>query len=265
VLRVLATPRWLGLAASAVLLAAVMVGLGGWQLHRYHERSAINARIDASATAAPVPLARVVAAPGPGQRVGPVPPAAAAWTRVTVTGQYDPSGELLVRARTVDGVVGYEVLTPLRLADGAAVLVDRGWLPAPPGGALVVPDVPPAPGGSVTVTGAVRLPESGADTPVRRGSRLELRRIAPKRIGPALPYPLYGAYVTLDTQDPPAPPALRPIPPDHQNALQNAGYVLQWWFFAALTLVGFGYLVRREAQPDTDPADLDRVVTAPRG
>src|SRR4051812_40878501 len=47
VYRFLLTPRWLGFAALALLLAAIMVGLGDWQLHRYHERAAINDRIAA--------------------------------------------------------------------------------------------------------------------------------------------------------------------------------------------------------------------------
>ncbi len=245
--RVLATPRWLGLAVLAMLLAATMVRLGGWQLHRYHERSAVNARIDASATADPVALAAVVPPPGTAGRAGPPPPPAAAWTRVRVTGQYDTSREILVRNRTVEGVVGFEVLTPLVLADGSALLVDRGWLRAPPGGATAVPQVPPPPSGQVSVVGPVRLPESRADPAVRRGDHLEVRRIDPARAAPALPYPLYGAYVILDTQEPPGAAGLRSIPPEHQDALQNAGYVVQWWLLAALTLVGFGYLARREA------------------
>ena len=45
----LATRRWLGFAALALVLAAVMVGLGCWQLARYHQRSTANAAIDAAA------------------------------------------------------------------------------------------------------------------------------------------------------------------------------------------------------------------------
>lgn len=261
VYRHLATPKWLGLAALALLMAATMVELGVWQLHRYHERSAVNARIDASASAEPVPLARAVPAPSGQQRVGPAPPAAAAWTRVSATGEYDAGHEILVRSRTVDGVVGFEVLTPLVLPDGPAVLVDRGWVPSPPGGAAAVPDVPPAPSGQVTVVGPLRMPESRADAAIRRGDRIEVRRIDPARVAAVLPYPLYGAYVTVDTQVPPAAAGLTPIPPEHQNALQNAGYVVQWWFFAALTLAGFGYLARREAQRAADP-DSERVTVA---
>jgi hypothetical protein len=48
------------------------------------------------------------------------------------------------------------------------------------------------------------------------------------------------AYITLESQTPPADAAFALIPPD-QNAGMNAGYVVQWWLFAVLTLVGFGY------------------------
>src|SRR5512133_323173 len=39
VYRFLLTPRWLGFAALMVALSAVMVGLGWWQLTRFHERN----------------------------------------------------------------------------------------------------------------------------------------------------------------------------------------------------------------------------------
>ena len=236
-LRFLATPRWLGLAALMLLLAVVMVGLGDWQLHRYHERSAVNARIDAGAVAAPSPLTSVV----PRE-----------WTRVEVAGRYDAGHEILARGRTVNGAVGYEVLTPLVRDDGTAVLVDRGWLPAPPGGASVAPQVPPAPPGLVNVIGRVRLPESGATVPTTDAGRLEVRRIAPAKLVAAVPYPLVSAYLTLDSQSPPADPHFTAIQPDHLNAWQNAGYVVQWWAFAALTLVGYVLLARREVQLRAD-------------
>jgi cytochrome oxidase assembly protein ShyY1 len=38
------------------------------------------------------------------------------------------------------------------------------------------------------------------------------------------------------------------VPAGHENAWQNAGYVVQWWAFAALTVFGYGYLARREAR-----------------
>jgi cytochrome oxidase assembly protein ShyY1 len=251
VYRFLATPRWLGFAALMLLLAVIMVGLGDWQLHRYRERAAINDRIDAAATATPRPLAAVVPAPRTAP-VGPRPPDSAEWSRVQVSGVYDAGREILARGRTVGGGVGFEVLTPLVLPDGGAVVVDRGWLPAPPGGALVAPQVPVAPAGTVTVVGRIRLPESGADHPVTFDGRPSVRRIAPARLTAAVPYPLFDAYVTLDSQTPAADGRFTAIPTDHENAWQNAGYVVQWWAFAALTAFGYIRLARREAHARND-------------
>ena len=244
--RFLATPRWLGLAALMAAAAAVMVGLGLWQLDRYQTRTAINERITQAASAAPAPVADVLPAPRAGG--GAAPAAGAAWTRVTATGVYDPTHEILARGRTVAGRVGFEVLTPLRLADGSALLVDRGWVPPAPGGASAHPDVPSPPTGEVTVVGRVHLDESRAGPVETVAGTRQVRRIGAGQIGGALPYPVYGAYVLLDEQTPPADARFSPIPVSLERAWQNAGYVVQWWMFAAFTLFGFVWLARREAR-----------------
>jgi cytochrome oxidase assembly protein ShyY1 len=251
VYRFLATPRWIGLGLLMTLAAATMVGLGLWQLDRYHYRDDINTRIDAAATHPPLQLADVLAGPGI------EPPAAATWSVVTVTGRYDPAHEILARARTVDAVVGFEVVTPLVLPSGDAILIDRGWLPAPDAGATVAPSVPPAPSGDVTVIGRVHAPESGATAAEPFAGRLAVRRIGPSALADSVPFPLYGAYLTLESQTPPADAAFVTIPPDHENSTMNAGYVIQWWAFAALTLAGFVYLAYREAHPTQPTSSPD--------
>jgi cytochrome oxidase assembly protein ShyY1 len=244
VYRFLATRRWVAFAALIVLLAAVMVGLGLWQLSRYHERASANARIDAATKTAPVPLGQVLA-------VGQPPPAGAAWTRVTITGRYDPEHTILARDRTANSSVGFEVLTPLVLDDGDAVLVDRGWVPPAPESVTAPVRVPAVPTGQVTVTGRVHLPESRADRPQQVDGATEVRRISPARLAGAVPYRLYGGYVLLDAAAPGSDRAFTSIPADYQNAWMNAGYVVQWWAFAALTLAAFGWTARREARgPD---------------
>jgi hypothetical protein len=75
----------------------------------------------------------------------------------------------------------------------------------------------------------------------------------------SLPFALYGGYVTLESQTPPADHAFVAIHPDHQNAAMNAGYVVQWLMFALLTVAGFGYLAYREAHPNPDPVNPDPV------
>jgi cytochrome oxidase assembly protein ShyY1 len=252
VYRFLLTPGWLGRLAAALVLASVMSLLGAWQLSRYEERSATNARIDAADVDSAVPLGEVLTAPAPAQRVGPAPAAEAGWSMVTATGRYDPTHEILVRGRTVDRRVGFEVVTPLVLADGSAVLVDRGWVPPAAAGAADLPEIPPAPGGTVSVVGRVQPGESGSRPVQRDGGVLHTRRIHLATIAPQLPYPLTGGYLLLVDQDPPDAPGLTPIPVRHENAWLNAGYTVQWWLFAALVLVGFGWLARREARRRED-------------
>jgi cytochrome oxidase assembly protein ShyY1 len=255
VYRFLLTARWLGLTALMLALAATMVGLGLWQLDRYHLRSAINDRIDASAAGQAAPLASVL--PAGGQ----APPESAAWTRVTATGRYDLDNQILVRGRTVNDQVGFEIVTPLVLADGSAVLVDRGWIaPSATGGAMAMPDVPAAPGGQVTVTGRLHLTESRPSGVDRRDGWIETRRISVPRLAGELPYRLYGAYVLLDKQQPAADERLVPVPVEHENAWMNAGYVVQWWMFAALTLAGLVWLARREARGSRPAEPQDRLL-----
>lgn len=264
--RFLLTPRWLGYLTLTLVAAAVMVQLGNWQLDRYHQRSAVNDRIDAAATQTPVELSQLtdVSAAAPGT-AGEPPPESTTWTRVTATGRYDTGNDVLVRSRTVNSRVGFEILTPLVLADGSAVLVDRGWVPPGDGGANAQPQVPAAPTGEVTVTGLLRQPERMSGSVTRRDGKLETRRIAPAALAAELPYPVHGGYLLLQEQTPTADPAFVAIPVRHENSWQNGGYVVQWWIFAAMALFGFGWVARREAlghRPAPAPDTADRVEAA---
>ncbi len=238
--RFLWSARWLGGLAAALAVAAVMVLLGTWQYDRYQERSAINARIDAPGE--PVPLARLLPSP----EAGPVRPEDV-WRLVEVTGRYDPDHQVLVRGRSYQGRTGYEVVTPLVLADGSAVLVDRGWLPPTPEGPTVLPTVPAPPAGEVTVTGWLRLPESGDRRIEEIDGTLTTRRITVEPLAAHLPYRIHHGFVQLAGAAP-GDDGLVPLPPRRQNAMLNAAYAVQWWLFAGLVLAGFVWLVRKEAR-----------------
>ncbi|MGN9812654.1 SURF1 family cytochrome oxidase biogenesis protein [Micromonospora sp. BQ11] len=248
--RFLLTPRWLGILALTLVAAVVMVLLGNWQLDRYHGRTVINERIDAGQRMDPVPLRDALAAPTGGSgALGPAPTEEKTWTKVSATGRYDAANVVLVRGRSVERRVGFEVLTPLVLADGTAVLVNRGWIPPAPGAdATAQPPLPPTPAGEVTVAGRVRTGEEGAGSVTRRDGRLETRRIDLPRLARELPYPVHGGYVLLDEQSPAADPTFVAVPVGHANNWQNLGYVVQWWIFAGMALVGYGWAARREAR-----------------
>jgi surfeit locus 1 family protein len=96
----------------------LLLGLGTWQLFRLAEKNAINAFRAERAGAAAVPLPA---------RVDDI----AAWEfrRVTVTGMFDHAHELYLNGRSQRGNTGYDIITPLRRAEGPPVLINRGWVP----------------------------------------------------------------------------------------------------------------------------------------
>jgi surfeit locus 1 family protein len=110
-------PRlWPSLAALAALI--VLVSLGTWQVERLRWKEALIAERTAQ-LAAPAALL-------PAQADWP------AWSfrRVEALGTFRHDLEQLFGASTYDGQLGHHVLTPLLRADGSALLVDRGWVPA---------------------------------------------------------------------------------------------------------------------------------------
>jgi cytochrome oxidase assembly protein ShyY1 len=238
--RTLLTARWLGLLAAALALAVTMVFLGRWQLHRFHERTAFNNAVAAGESGPAQPIADVLPA------VGGKTPSSAQYKRVTATGTYDETHEVLVRNRTVDGEVGFEILTPFVLQDGSIVLVDRGWIPPSEGGPTVAPNVPAAPGGTVTVIGRVHPDETGALDTAVIGGRTEVRHVNTAALSRSGGYAVRDAYLLAVSGTPGA--TAVPIDVPTQNAWQNAAYVLQWWLFAFLMLFGFIYLLRKEIQ-----------------
>ena len=136
----------IGLWLLAILFAVACVGLGWWQLDRYQDKHARSQLIEQNYDAAPVPLSELLPSAG-----APLDPALQ-WRQVEAIGTYDAAHTVLVRNRphragSNDPTDGYEVLVPLRLDDGSALLVDRGWLPSGSRGTnpAQAPDAVPAP------------------------------------------------------------------------------------------------------------------------
>jgi cytochrome oxidase assembly protein ShyY1 len=254
VYRFLATPRWIGFAVLMIAMSIVMVGLSDWQLHRYHTRHGINVQISTDKVAKPVPLTSLLNVDHPVA-------SDKEWTRVTVSGTYAPDKTVIARERTVGSSVGFEIVTPLVLADGSAVLIDRGFVASDDGTSKTLPTVPPVPTGIVTVTGRVHSAESEADPPLRVDGQLTFRRIAPDSVKTDLGYQrLYPDYVLLDAQSPKAVGSFTKIPADTQPAWMNAGYTVQWAGFALIPIFGFIWQARKEAHDRRDG-----VVPTPKG
>jgi surfeit locus 1 family protein len=229
------------LLVVALAVAALCVRLGLWQLHRLAQRRAFNAAVVAGTSASPAPVEGLA---DRGE--------AAAYRSADATGRYDPARELLFYGRAnANGDPGSEVLTPLRLDDGDAVLVDRGWIPFDPNQPLPVPGAAGAPAGTVTVTGVLFPPDSS--TPPAEGTApvTIVRRVNLAQIAAQLPYRLLPYYLLLREQTPAQTgglPTAAPLPELSEGP--HLSYAIQWFSFAAIAILGYGLLLRRDRRAD---------------
>ncbi|WP_432571841.1 SURF1 family cytochrome oxidase biogenesis protein [Kineococcus sp. SYSU DK005] len=242
VLGLLREQRWRRGLALAVAVGVVCVLLGQWQWHRRQARLAANAPLVGNYDAAPVPVDEVLPAGG-------APLAARdAWTPVRVSGTYDAGATVLARNRQLGDAVGYDVLVPLVLADGTALLVDRGWVPA--GSTSSAPDaVPAAPGGTVSVTARVRPWEPARRSSVPAGQVASIAQEPVRRVtGAAGVARLRGGYAVLASEEPAPAVALPRAGRPEVDEGPHLAYTVQWYGFALTALVVWVVAGRRELQ-----------------
>jgi cytochrome oxidase assembly protein ShyY1 len=226
--------RWLAGSIIAVLVAGIFVALGLWQLGRHHHKHD-KVRAERATYAAPAPvLGTAELADG---------------ARVEVSGTYDgdASHETLLRDQLHQGNAGTDVLTPVRLTDGTAVVVDRGWV-------ATGNDVSAAPTGPIVVRGVVHesRPSSTQSAVERDGARLSVARVDLDRIGRDLPYRLRNVWVEAQYQRPSPgrgdPQLPEPPSPDPVNHLE---YAIQWFAFALIPLIGWPIVLWRRGRRAT--------------
>lgn len=225
------TREW-ALLAAVVILAAVAVRLGVWQLDRLGIRRAANSALQAARSM-------------PALDLETTPPAAGRMAEAR--GQFEASGEVLLRSRVHRAAPGLHVVTPFRLAGGGAqvIWVLRGFLPAADG---VSPDsVPTAAPGIVTIRGELHPLPSTRDggQPVSSRGDTTWRRldaaVAQQRRPDAPPLMLY-----LEG-DAGGPGRLATVEPPLLDDGPHLSYALQW-FAIALAILAFGaYVLRKRA------------------
>ena len=234
-LRFLVSRRWVAFALVVVFLGWVAWRLGEWQFDRLEERQDRNATIERNEKAGADPILEVMA---PGRDVT----RDTEWRIVEATGTYAVEDTVIVRYRTREGAAGVDVVVPLELSDGSSVLVDRGWFGTDNRGATSE-DVPEPPSGEVTVTGFVRQDAEGDST---RVSDQSTRAVNSAEIGEALDREVLGGWIDLRTESPEAATPLAPVEMPELNEGPHFFYGLQWWFFGALAIFGFFYLMYDE-------------------
>jgi surfeit locus 1 family protein len=227
--------RRLAVVVLAVVVAATCVGLGLWQLRRLDERGALNATILDRRSAAPI-------------SIDDASSAGELYRRADARGTYDVEREVLLYGRSLDGEAGHQVVTPLVLTDGGAILVVRGWVPFAMQTAPVRGAAPPA--GEVEVRGSLMPDEGdGSITPDIDGV---IRVLDVMGIASTLPYDVFPLPLRLTEQAPPQPGSLpAPVPMPELSEGPHLSYAIQWFTFAVVTVAGATILLRRHRRPST--------------
>jgi cytochrome oxidase assembly protein ShyY1 len=246
-------PGW-KLTAFAAVFLPVLIALGTWQLQRGGEKAALEARI-AERAARPA-TTRTPDELGGVDRHAPV----------IVRGRWRDDRAVLLDNRTHEGRAGYELLVPLvpLTGDGSGVLVDLGWLPAPPRReTLPEIDLPATP---VSVRGTVVDPDAGAPVfgTVAETERWPLRvqRVEPAPIGEAAGLALVEAVLVAAPGTPGAGEYVHA--PVRMSAATHYGYAAQWYGLALVLALGWlvASLPRREddgsARADAGDDDGER-------
>src|SRR3954468_12993780 len=106
--------------AGALVGIALTLALANWQLSRAHEKELAAERVAAANRDAPIELS------GNEVKADDV-----VWRRVEVRGTFEPQYMILIDNRIFGGRVGYDVVTPIKIAGSERhVLVNRGWIAA---------------------------------------------------------------------------------------------------------------------------------------
>lgn len=252
VYRFLFSRRWLGWLSMVLVLAAACAALGLWQMDRRDQAVAEVERIQGNYDA--TPLSYEQARPYFDSFAPDIE-----WTPVTLQGTYDTENQRVVRNRPLSGQPGYEVLVPLRLDNGSAVIINRGWLPIGNDQAGRPDEVPQPEPGQVTVTARIKPAEPDLDRGAPQG---QLASINLDTYAEALGYPVHtGSYGLLASEDPAA--AVMPVAMGKPviDTGPHLSYSLQWFAFGVLTFVGLGYAARQQARLD-ESEDYDDGIAA---
>ncbi len=253
--RLLLAPRMVLLHVLVLAVVLSLARLGLWQLDRHAEAQERVAGQEERLAATPVPIDELLGglALDDGDAVGELE-----FRSVTAVGTWRPADEVLQRGRAHRGSAGYEVLTPLDLADGRTVLVRRGSVPFDNDLVPPVPDARPA-SGEVTVQGtlerSIPQPTSGvAQRDPEEGEldvvfNADLERLAPQLVeDPAtlLPMLLRLEVVTPDGPDELPLPVDRPVP----DLGPHLNYAIQWFSFATIATGMYALWLRRRVRGD---------------
>lgn len=221
--------------ALTVLAAAVCVRLGFWQLSRLHERRAKNAVVS---TRGAMPVVSVSALRGQDTTE-------THWRRASLRGVADYAHESVYATRSQSGNPGVFLLTPVHPIDAdwgdTAVLLLRGYVYAADGRSIDHKAAQEA--DTISIEGLITSFTPSKPGSVRMPSAphavktLDFDTLVTMSAAPLVPYVLLalGDTVVHDVTKPAR------VPPPTVTDGPHLSYALQWFGFATVFLVGYGF------------------------
>lgn len=201
---------------AALLMAFLCVQLGFWQLHRASEKSSLQARYAASQSYVDVSLASQL---NDAQRV-------------RLRGTWWPEQRVLLDNRVHHKIGGFDVLMPLRLAQGGVVIINRGWV-AGTGNRQRLPQIE-TPAGVVTVEGLSLIPSQGFSLGESLAEPGVWQRADMQRFAQVLAASVPKTWVLQENEAPDG--LLREWPLPVFGIEKHYGYAVQWFAFALLSI-----------------------------
>lgn len=253
------TPGWVITAVLIIIFSYFAFSfLAPWQLGKDDAIVERNERIAQAFEVDPVPVTDIVAPDGTWDRDNE-------WTRVTLTGQYQPDDEVLLRLRPVDSIPAFHGMVPFELDNGQTILVNRGWVEAIDG--TQVPDFAPAPSTPVTITGLIRVDEGVHHSPpLEDQGYTQVYSINTEQISSLIDEDLAAPWIQL-LPDEAGLLNAQPLPQlDRGNHLS---YGLQWIAFGVMAPLGLLYFIsaefkerRRVKEEEAELAGIDAAPSA---
>ena len=238
----------IGIIAFALFMTPVLLSLGIWQLQRAEEKQQL---IDKQLQGKTEQLSEIndVSLSGIGDDWS--------YRMLRVSGHYSLNGYLLLDNRTRDGVVGYEVINLFQTDDGKLLLVNRGWVKAPP----YRDELPIVTSGlvetlvSVTIKGSIYFHSSRVFTlseeRVPQGWPKRIQKLDINALSNELGEEIYPFTVRLSDDNQPG--ALQTgwkisqMSPD-----KHVGYAVQWFSLALVLVVMTALSIRKIEENQTD-------------
>lgn len=233
-------PGWVLTHLVVIAIAVSFISLGLWQVRRHYEQVEENTRVEAQLASSPAALEDALAS----SDIDLLP--------VRATGTFAADEQLQLAPRSRNERPGFEVLAPLRLDDGRALLVNRGWMP-------LDSELPAPPAGEVTVTGRLRTPFDSRQVLTDDAGTITLvssvdTDVLAEQVDDLI---TEGWLEVVDEQAREQGVLPRPAEPPVLEAGPHLNYAAQWFAFTIIGLIGYPLLLRRRLA-DADRESVDR-------